>query len=68
MRSAENFEILLLQWPEYLTILWPPYHDLIIFVTPLFFMKKFYDPPTFSWPPYSVENDSPLKTIMKLAV
>ena len=23
-------------------------------------MKKFYDPPAFSWPPYSIENDSPL--------
>ena len=24
-------------------------------------MKKFYDPPAFSWPPNSIENDSPLK-------
>ena len=31
--------------------LWPP----------LFLMKKFCDPPAFSWPPYSEENDSPLK-------
>ena len=23
-------------------------------------MKKFCDPPAFSWPPYSEENDSPL--------
>ena len=26
-------------------------------------MKKFYDPPAFSWPPYSVENDSPLRLV-----
>ena len=37
----------------------PPYHNLIIFVTPLFFMKKFYEPPAFSLPPYSEENNSP---------
>ena len=31
-------------------------------MTPLFLMKKFCDPPAFSWPPYSEENDSPLLT------
>ena len=27
-------------------------------------MKKFYDPPAFSWPPYSGENDSPLMALI----
>ena len=43
-----------------------PYHDLIIFVTPLFFMKKFYDPQLFHGPPYSVQNDSPLIQVLFL--
>ena len=32
------------------------------FVTPLFLMKKFCDPPAFSFPPHLEENDSPLTT------
>ena len=62
MRVAQKICILgLFHWTKFSLKFVAIQKSLDFFVTPLFLMKKFCDPPSFFMaPPYPEENDSPL--------